>query len=73
MTITLKNGPYVPSLGDATLIFEIELFEFHGEDVTKGKVMTRLVDNSLQFSLFSYRPRRGEEDKVQWRGLGPTQ
>lgn len=23
--------------GDATLIFEIELFEFHGEDVTKDK------------------------------------
>ena len=35
-------------LGDATLVFEIELFEFHGEDVTKendGGVVKRIKVN----------------------------
>ena len=37
-----------PLIGDATLVFEIELFEFHGEDVTKqsdGGVVKRIKVN----------------------------
>ena len=43
----IQQQPHVAFLGDATLVFEIELFDFHGEDVTKSKANVIFHDFQL--------------------------
>ena len=53
--------------GDATLVFEIELFEFHGEDVTKDTdlgVVKRVKVNGEGWDM----PNDGAQVEVQLKG-----
>lgn len=59
------SPPKIP--GDATLIFEIELFEFHGEDVTKDKdlgVVKRIKVNGEGWDV----PNDGAQIELQLKG-----
>ena len=38
--------------GDATLVFEIELFDFHGEDISKVFISLNLHDTSGSLDSF---------------------
>jgi len=59
------SPPKIP--GDATLVFEIELFEFHGEDVTKDTdlgVVKRVKVNGEGWDM----PNDGAQVEVQLKG-----
>jgi len=59
------SPPKIP--GDATLVFEIELFEFHGEDVTKqsdGGVVKRIKVNGEGWDM----PNDGAQVEIEIKG-----